>query len=121
VMVAHPWHYRGELDKIDGNLRGLLLDVNTWAKEGLMDSAVAAGYYRDGGDAEMAWKASKEETGGKMDVWLYQWVPKSVAEFDGQVALAKKLGASQILHWEADYIEGASKELTHAMASLSKT
>jgi len=28
------------MDKIDGNLRGLLLDVNAWAREGLMDSAV---------------------------------------------------------------------------------
>jgi hypothetical protein len=120
IMVAHPWHYRGEIDKIDGNLRGLLLDVKTWAKEGLMDSAVAAGYYRDGGNADMAWKALKDETGGKMDVWVYQWVPKSVAEFNEQVTLAKRVGASQILHWEADYIEGAGKELTAAMAAHSK-
>ena len=41
-MVANPWQYRGNMDKIDGNLHGLLLDVNTWAREGLMDSAVAA-------------------------------------------------------------------------------
>lgn len=120
VMVAHPWHYRGEIDKIDGNLRGLLLDVKTWAKEGLMDSAVAAGYYRDGGNAEMAFDALKNEAGGKVDVWLYQWVPKSGPEFNEQVALAKKVGASQILHWEADYIEGAAKELTQAMAAHSK-
>jgi hypothetical protein len=120
VMVAHPWHYRGLMDKIDGNLRGLLLDVSTWAKEGLVDSAVAAGYYRDGGNAETATKALRTETGGKVDVWLYQWVPKSVAEFSEQVALAKKVGCSQILHWEADYIEGAGKDLTDAMAARSK-
>jgi uncharacterized lipoprotein YddW (UPF0748 family) len=121
VMVGHPWHYRGELDKIDGNLRGLLLDVKTWGREGLMDSAVAAGYYREGGNAEMAWKALREETGGKVDVWLYQWVPKTAAEFNGQVALAKTLGASQILHWEADYIEGATKELTQTMANHARS
>ena len=46
VLVGHPWHYRGEVNKIDGNLRGLLLDVKTWAAEGLRDSVVAAGYYR---------------------------------------------------------------------------
>jgi hypothetical protein len=120
VMVAHPWHYRGELDKIDGNLRGLLLDVKTWAKEGLMDSAVAAGYYRDGGNAEKALQALRTETDGKVDVWLYQWVPKSVGEFNETIALAKKVKAPQVLFWEADYIEGASKELTDTMAARSK-
>jgi hypothetical protein len=119
TLVAHPWDYRGEIDRIDGNLRGLLLDVKTWAKEELMDSAVAAGYYRDGGNPEMAWNALKKETDGKVDVWLYQWVPKSVGEFNEQIALAKKLGASQILHWEADYVEGAAKELTQTMAAHS--
>ncbi|MDB6058806.1 MAG: hypothetical protein JWO95_2650 [Verrucomicrobiales bacterium] len=119
VMVAHPWHYRGELDKIDGNLRGLLLDVNTWAKEGLIDSAVAAGYYRDGGDATKALRALRDETAGKTDVWLYQWVPKSVAEFNDQLALAKKEKVSQVLFWEADYIEGAAKDLTQTMAAHS--
>src|SRR5262249_16185806 len=33
VLVAHPWHYRGLGDKIDGNLRGLLLDLPTWSRE----------------------------------------------------------------------------------------
>jgi hypothetical protein len=33
VMVDHLWHYRGLMNKINGNLRGLLLDVNTWAHE----------------------------------------------------------------------------------------
>src|SRR6185369_16389086 len=36
ALVNHPWHYRGEQNKIDGNLRGLLLDVKTWAREGLV-------------------------------------------------------------------------------------
>jgi hypothetical protein len=121
VMVGHPWHYRGELDKIDGNLRGLLLDLKTWANEGLMNSAVAAGYYRDGGNAEKAWQALRDETGGKTDVWLYQWVPKSVAEFNASTALAKKVDASQILFWEGDYIEGAAKDLTQTMAAHSRS
>jgi uncharacterized lipoprotein YddW (UPF0748 family) len=121
VMVGHPWHYRGELDKIDGNLRGLLLDVKTWAREGLMDSAVAAGYYRDGGDAEKALQALRDETGGKADVWLYQWVPKSVPEFNESLRVARKTNAKEILFWEADYIEGAAKELTQTMSAHSKT
>jgi hypothetical protein len=120
VMVGHPWHYRGEMDRIDGNLRGLLLDVKTWAKEGLMDSAVAAGYYRDGGNAEKAWHALHDEAGGKVDVWLYQWVPNTPFEFSGSLVQAKSVGAQQILFWEADYIEGAAKDLTQAMAAHSK-
>jgi hypothetical protein len=104
-MVGHPWHYRGAMDKIDGNLRGLLLDVNTWAREGLMDAAVAAGYYRDGGTPEMACRALKKETEGKVDVWSYAWVPQTVADFQRDFALAEQLQAKQILFWEADYID----------------
>src|SRR5207248_2700573 len=88
VMVGHPWHYRGMGDKIDGSLRGLLLDVATWAKEGLIDAAVAAGYYRDGGNATMAYRALKEETGGKVDVWYYGWLPQTPADFAHDVAAA---------------------------------
>ena len=105
VMVGHPWHYRGLMDRIDGNLRGLLLDVNTWAREGLMDAAVAAGYYRDGGTPEMAYRALKQETEGKVDIWSYAWVPQTVADFQRDFALAQQLGAKQILFWEADYID----------------
>lgn len=106
VMVGHPWHYRGMLDKIDGNLRGLLLDVKAWANEGLMDSTVAAGYYRDGGTPEMAYEALKKETEGKEDVWSFAWVPQNGAEFEQDFRLAQKLGAKEILFWEADYIDG---------------
>jgi hypothetical protein len=105
VMVGHPWHYRGEMDKIDGNLRGLLLDVGTWAREGLMDSAVAAGYYRDGGAPTDAWRSLRKETDGRVDLWCYAWVPQTVADFDRDFALARQLGAKQILFWEADYID----------------
>jgi hypothetical protein len=119
VMVGHPWHYRGFEDKIDGNLRGLLLDVKTWAKEGLMDSAVAAGYYRDGGNAQLAHDALREEIGGKVDVWTYAWVPQTVADFERDFSLARQVGAKQILFWEADYIDDRpnAAELKAAMSA----
>ena len=127
VMVGHPWHYRGTLDPIAGNLKGLLLDVKTWADEGLMDAAVAAGYYRAGGDAESAYKALRDETAGsrrrrKVDVWTYAWVPNNVAEFTRDFELAKRVGAKQILFWEADYIDGRpnAAELKAAMSAKAK-
>jgi hypothetical protein len=117
VLVAHPWCYRGMQDKIDGNLRGLLLEVTTWAREGLIDAAVAAGYYLAGGDAEKAYRALVEETQGKVAVWLYEWVPSSVEEIEADVALARRLGAKQVLFWEADYIDARAnkEELQRAM------
>jgi hypothetical protein len=105
VMVGHPWHYRGLQDPIDGNLRGLLLDVATWAREGLMDAAIAAGYYRAGGSASAAYQALAEETGGAVDLWYYAWVPQTPQEFDAQFAEARQLGAKRMLFWEADYID----------------
>jgi uncharacterized lipoprotein YddW (UPF0748 family) len=104
VMVGHPWHYRGLQDPIDGNLRGLLLDVSAWANEGLIDAAVAAGYYRAGGSAANAYRALEEETAGKVDLWYYAWVPQSAAEFAGQFDETQLLSAKRMLFWEADYI-----------------
>jgi uncharacterized lipoprotein YddW (UPF0748 family) len=122
AMVGHPWHYRGTVDRIAGNLKGLLLDAKTWADEGLIDSILAAGYYRDGGTPEMAYKALKEETGNKLDVWTYAWVPQNVGEFDRDYQLAKSVGAKQILFWEADYIDDRANaaELKKAMTAKSK-
>ena len=105
ALVGHPWHYRGEVDKIDGNLRGLLLDVATWSREKLVDAVVPAGYYRDGGNAELAYGALRKETEGRMDVWTYAWVPSTPADLDQAFALADKVEAKQILFWEADYID----------------
>jgi uncharacterized lipoprotein YddW (UPF0748 family) len=121
VMVGHPWHYRGMLDPIDGNLRGLLLDVATWADEGLINAAVAAGYYRAGGDATKAFEALKKETNGKVDVWYYAWVPNTPEEFERDFAAAEKVGAKNVLFWEADYIDdranvGALKSVMSARA-----
>ncbi|HOD48598.1 MAG TPA: family 10 glycosylhydrolase [Candidatus Hydrogenedentes bacterium] len=106
VMVMQPWGYRGFQDKIDGNLRGMLLDVETWAREGLIDAAVAAGYYLEGGSAELAYKALQAETGNKVDVWLYEWVPDNVEDFKQNFGVAQQVGARQILFWEGDYIDG---------------
>jgi hypothetical protein len=122
VMVGHPWHYRGAIDRIAGNLRGLLLDVGTWAAEGLVDAAVAAGYYRDGGTPAAAWQELRKETGGKADVWTYAWVPQNVGEFDRDFTLARSLGANQVLFWEADYIDDRSSpgELKRAMSARAR-
>lgn len=105
VMGQHPWSYRGTYHKIDGNLRGLLLDFETWAREGLMDSAVAAGYYRDGGTPKQAYEWLKTETRGLVDIWYYGWVPSTPDYFATDLAHARELGAKQILLWEADYID----------------
>lgn len=115
VLVGHPWHYRGEKNIIDGNLRGLLLDLSTWAAEGLIDAAVPAGYYRDGGSAEKAWHALRTETCRKVDVWMYAWVPKTIADFEESLTAARRVAAEQILFWEADYIEGTTAELKRMM------
>jgi hypothetical protein len=105
VMVEHPWGYRGLLDKIDGSLNGLLLDVNTWAAEKLMDSAVPAGYYLAGGNAVLAWQSLKQQVGPAVDLWTYAWVPQDAADFQGSLAIAQQVGARQILFWEADYFD----------------
>ena len=61
VLVQHPWSYRGDNPQYADNLQGLLLDVETWAKEGLMDAAVPAGYYapNSGGTPELAYEHLK--------------------------------------------------------------
>ncbi len=119
VMVGHPWHYRGMQDPIDGNLRGLQLDVGAWANEGLIDAAVPAGYYRAGGSAANAYRALAEETAGKVDLWYYAWVPQTVDEFNGQFDEAQSLLAKRMLFWEADYIDDrpAAAALKKAMSA----
>jgi hypothetical protein len=123
VLVAHPRHYRGSMDPIDGNLRGLLLDARAWAREGLMDSAVAAGYYRPGGSPEAAYRALRDETEQRVDVWTYAWVPRTVDEFRQAADLAHRVGAKQMLLWEADYIDDRpnAAELKAAMSHGAAT
>lgn len=103
AMVHHPWSLRSS-NWVDGNLRGMLLDVRTWARENLVDEIVAAGYYMRGGTPEAAYKALQEETEGRVDMWLFAWVPEKESDFERDVRLAEKLGAKQVLFWEADYI-----------------
>jgi len=121
VMVGHPWHYRGMHDPIDGNLRGLLLDVATWANEGLIDAAIAAGYYRPGGDATKAYRALADETQGKVDLWYYAWVPNTPDEFTRDFTAAHDLGAKRMLFWEADYIDDRSNAAPLKQAMKSKS
>jgi hypothetical protein len=120
VLVANPWCYRGLGDKIAGNLNGLLVDVGTWAKEGLIDAASPAGYFKGGGSTEEACRALKVETGGNIAIWPYEWVPKTPAEFSAQAARARSLGAKHILFWEGDYFDdpesGAREALAAAMS-----
>jgi hypothetical protein len=122
VMVGHPWHYRGLQDPIDGNLRGLLLDVTTWANERLMDAAIPAGYYRAGGNATKAFEALRAETNGKVDLWYYAWVPNTPEEFTHEFDAASGLSARRMLFWEADYIDdrAAAPALKKAMSLKAK-
>jgi hypothetical protein len=88
-----------------------------------MDAAVAAGYYRDGGNAEKAAQALKDETEGKVPVWTFGWVPTSVGQFDADYQTARKLGSPQLLLWEGDYIDDRPNkaELQQAMRAKAKT
>jgi hypothetical protein len=79
------------------------LDTATWAKEGLIDAVVPAGYYRPGGTPEAAYKALRHETLGRVPVWLFGWIT-SRDQFQADVQLAQRLGAPQLLLWESDYI-----------------
>jgi uncharacterized lipoprotein YddW (UPF0748 family) len=107
AMVHHRWAYRGlpAEGPIDGSLRGILCDIRTWAREGLVDELVAAGYYREEGTPEAGYHWLAEETEGRVPLWLYAWVPQEEADLARDLALAQRLGAAQILFWEADYID----------------
>jgi hypothetical protein len=87
-----------------------------------MDAAVAAGYYRPGGDATKAFKALKSETNNKVEVWYYAWVPQTPEEFEREFANSQKLGAARMLFWEAAYIDERpnAAALKQAMAAKAK-
>lgn len=120
VMVHNPWGYRGDLtsrnnNKMGGNLvngsyAGLLCDVKTWAKENLIDAAVAAGYYIHGGNAIQSYNYLAGETENTIPTWMYDWVPKSEAALQACLETANKTGTSEILFWEADYFESIPEE-----------
>ena len=117
VLVANPWCYRGLGDKIAGNLNGLLADVGTWAREGLIDAASPAGYFKGGGSTEEACEALKNETSGRIEIWPYEWAPKSPDEFTAQAARARSLGAKHILFWEGDYFDDPEAPARQALAA----
>jgi uncharacterized lipoprotein YddW (UPF0748 family) len=123
VLVQHPWSYRGSPTDTPyaDNLRGLLLDLPTWAREGLIDAAVAAGYYRPGGSPEAAFNALRAEVGPTVPVWLFAWIG-SADQFRADVQLAERLGATQLLLWESDYIglPPANAETVRAMGEHAR-
>ncbi|PWU14141.1 MAG: hypothetical protein C5B50_17875 [Verrucomicrobia bacterium] len=118
VLLANPWCYRGLGDRIAGNLKGLLCDVVTWAREGLIDAASPAGYFKGGGSVEEACRELKSDTGGKVEIWPYEWMPKSSGEFAAQTARARSLGAKHILFWEADYLDDPEASAREALAMV---
>jgi uncharacterized lipoprotein YddW (UPF0748 family) len=123
MMGHHPWSYRGDgTVRINGNRNGLLLDVARWAKEGWIDEVVAAGYFTKGGTPEKAHAYMQKEVGEKCKIWLYWWVPVTMKDYEKSLRTAEKLGASQILFWESDYIDHPvratfSKELLKSIKS----
>ena len=122
AMVQHPWAYRGILpeqitrdtpqwvvnmrgNRYAGSLNGLYCDIKTWAREGLVDTMLASGYYVAGGTPEKAYRYMVEETEGRVLLTLYVWVPREVADFERDLEIAERLGAREMLFWEADYID----------------
>lgn len=123
AMVQHPWSYRGAPTDTpyDGSLRGLLCDVRTWAREGLIDEAVAAGYYREGGTPAGAFEWLRKETEGRIGLWLYGWLGAAYP-FRADTKLAESLGASELLLWESNYIglPPANQAAVEAMAEYAR-
>jgi uncharacterized lipoprotein YddW (UPF0748 family) len=118
AMVQHSFGYRARPDvtPYDGSLRGLLADVAAWAAEGLIDAVVAAGYYREGGTPERAWREMQEATGGKIGVWVFGWLRHD--DFVTCLSLAERLGAPELLLWESDYV-GLSQENQEFVKAMS--
>jgi len=135
AMVQHPWAYRGVLpeqitkdtpqwvinmkgNRYAGALNGLFCDIKTWAREGLVDTMLASGYYVGGGTPEMAYDYMVKETEGRLPLTLYVWVPGEASTFEHDLKMAQKLGAKEMLFWEADYIDNLPAD---KFAALSKT
>jgi len=124
-MMGHqPWSYRGATPRVNGNLFGLLIDTATWAREGLIDDIVAAGYYTAGGTPEGAYACMEDEVGERCNIWLYWWLPPDADDFRKSIETAEKLGAKQVLYWESDYLDlperaAAAEELAVAMAEYA--
>ncbi|NLG28269.1 MAG: family 10 glycosylhydrolase [Chloroflexi bacterium] len=122
ALVQHPWAYRGILpeqitsdapqwvinmrgNRYAGASEGLLCDIRTWAREGLVDTVLASGYYCAGGTPTLAYRYIERETEGRLPLTLYGWVPEQVGDIERDVRLAEELGATELLLWEADYVD----------------
>lgn len=127
AMVQHPWAYRGILpeqitpetpqwvrnmrgNRYAGALEGLLCDIKAWAREGLVDGMLASGYYAAGGTPELAYQYMRTETEGRIPLTLYAWVPQNADDLSRDLAIAERCGASELLFWEADYIDSRTPE-----------
>ena len=123
VMGYAAWAWRGYTPHINGNLYGLLIDVETWAKEGLIDEAVAWNLvFTPGGSPEKVYRYTHAEVGEHCNVWLYWELPPNAEDFTKSIELAQKVGAKQMLYWESDYMDlperaADAEELTKAMAA----
>jgi uncharacterized lipoprotein YddW (UPF0748 family) len=132
AMVQHPWAYRGILPEqitadtpqwvinMRGNryadaLNGLLCDIRTWAREGLVNTLLASGYYITGGTPELAYGYMRDETEGRLPLTLYVWVPKQLSDWERDLDIAQRLGASEMLFWEADFIDSRPADKLEAI------
>lgn len=122
ALVQQSHGYRGTpQDTIyRDNLHGLLLDVAQWAREGLVDCFVGAGYYRPGGSPEAGYHSLRAELGHKVDMGLFGWIA-SPAQFESESSLAGRLGATELLLWESDYLElpPARADLVRMMSAFA--
>ena len=78
---------------------------------------MAAGYYRGDGTPEKAFEWLKQETEGKVRLWLYGWIG-SADGFRADTALAERLGAVELLLWESNYI-GLPPDKADTVAAMS--
>jgi hypothetical protein len=105
---------------VNGSLAGLLCDVRAWAERGLIDGAVAAGYFVGDGNAERAHAYLKAETGGRIPIALYCWMPKRPTDFQSCAVAAERVEAEELLFWEGDYLDAVTKGEQAALASVMR-
>ena len=119
-MMGHtPWSYRCSTARVNGNLHGLLIDVDTWAKRGLIDEVVAWRGYGGRDLSEKTYHHAVAEVAGHCDVWMYWYMPEAIADFRKSIEAAESLGSRQILYWEADYLD--LKDRAHHAVELANT
>ena len=138
AMGVHPYSYRGMPDeqKTDdapdwlkkfgltvhgGSKKSLLCDVETWAKEKLIDKFIVAAYYRKGYTLKNALSYAKElieDTPVKL--MAYSDLPNSAEKVYRFVSVAKEFGISELLFWEADWMDTLVGNEFEAVSSAVK-